>query len=120
MEEVYGRFNERWLEFDEGSGEKCFVSEFEGRIVGTAWVTVVGSRARFHSVSVSPRYRRLGIGSDLWEARRVWAQRSGVQRALAEIASKNLPSQAVAMRGGMRRMGETYLYQRPRAPTDGG
>ena len=73
----------------------------------------VGAQARLHSLTVRAPHRRLGIGTDLLAARLLWARRMGCERILSEIARDNMPSQLIALRAGMRRVGEIYFH-RPR------
>ncbi len=113
MNGVYERFNAGWLGTSPNGSEKCFVVEAGGRMAGAAWVSRVGDRGRLHSLSVSPRYRRLGIGSDLWRARVLWAARVGVRHMISEIPEQNTASRAIARRGGMRPTGLTFRYDRP-------
>jgi GNAT superfamily N-acetyltransferase len=115
LTEVYGTVDERWLDPVEREGEKCFVVELDHVAVGAAWLSVVGRHGRLHSLSVRPGYRRLGIGTDLWKARMVWARHTGVTRVLTEISEHNLPSRAIAEAGGMRPVGAVYLS----GPRDG-
>jgi GNAT superfamily N-acetyltransferase len=111
--DVYGRVDDRWLAETLPREEKGFVVEAESRIVGAAWVTVLGEHGRLHSVSVRPRYRGLGIGTDLWQARILWCRQLGVRRIVTEISDRNLPSRQIAMRGGMHRSGELFRSFRP-------
>ncbi|MGB6501400.1 MAG: GNAT family N-acetyltransferase [Thermoplasmata archaeon] len=113
MREVYGGIDERWLRALPHPDEHGFVAEIEGRIVGVAWVTVVGSTGRLHSLSVAPRFRRLGVGTDLWHARAMFARSVGAHRLLTEIAESNSASRAIASAGGMRRIGQLFEYARP-------
>jgi GNAT superfamily N-acetyltransferase len=113
MTSVYGRFNAGWLGSVSDPTEKGYVAEADERPVGVAWVTAVEGHGRLHSLSVLPRYRRLGIGSDLWHARVQWARRNGARRILSEIPEGNAASRAVAERGGMRRVGLAFQCSRP-------
>lgn len=110
LREAFDRFDERWLRALPGGEETGFVVEVGGSPVGIAWASVAGAHARLHSLFVSPRYRRLGIGTDLLFARLFWARRAGARRVLSEIAEENRPSRAIAERGGMRPAGTIYLY----------
>ncbi|HUI38154.1 MAG TPA: GNAT family N-acetyltransferase [Thermoplasmata archaeon] len=113
MREVYGRFDERWLGNGAPEGEKGFVSMVDGQVAGTAWVTLVPGFGRLHSLSVRPRFRRLGLGTDLVYARMLWAARNGARRVISEIPEDNAASLEIARRAGMRRSGSIYLYERP-------
>jgi GNAT superfamily N-acetyltransferase len=91
------------------SGATCWVVEWERRIVGVGWAEQVADRGRVHSVMVDPRYRGLGIGSDLLEARLRWLAAGGARRAVSEISVGNTGSRRAAERSGMRRVGPMYL-----------
>ncbi|MFZ1023748.1 MAG: GNAT family N-acetyltransferase [Thermoplasmata archaeon] len=119
MREVYGLVNPRWFEGVPRSTEAGFVSEIDGRVAGVGWISTVGRFARLHSLTVRAPYRNLGLGSDLLRARLLWAEQAGVTEVLSEISRLNAASQALAVRSGMRRVGEIYLY-RPRGPVDSG
>jgi GNAT superfamily N-acetyltransferase len=113
MAEVYGRVDERWFRPIPPPPEKGFVVEVDGEVVGAAWASVAGGAARFHSLSVRPRFRRLGIGTDLWHARALWARDRGARHLITEISEHNQPSLAISSRAGMRRVGEMYRFHRP-------
>ncbi len=113
MTAIYGRFNGAWLGPAFQGTEKGYLAEVDGRPVGAAWVSAVEAHGRLHSLSVLPRYRRLGIGSDLWHARVQWARRNGVRRIFSEIPEDNVASRAIAVRGGMRRVGLAFQCVRP-------
>ncbi len=113
MSEIYDPTNPAWMDPSPDGVERCFVAEAQGRLVGAAWIAVAGPVGRLHSLSVAPRFRSLGIGTVLWNARMLYALRRGVKTVLAEIAPGNAPSRAIALRGGMRPVGVTYLYERP-------
>jgi GNAT superfamily N-acetyltransferase len=114
LEEVYGAVNARWFEGEARSSEAGFVSEIDRRIAGVGWLSTVGRFARLHSLTVRAPYRHLGLGSDLLRTRLLWARQAGVTDVLSEISRWNAASQALAVRAGMRRVGEIYLY-RPRS-----
>ena len=111
--ELYGRADEAWFQPIPPLPEKGFAVEVDGRLAGAAWVSVAAEHARWHSLSVRARYRRLGIGRDLWYARALWAREQGARTAIAEISEHSLASQAVATSAGMRRVGEMYRLHRP-------
>ena len=113
MHEVYRVVNDRWFDGLPNRFEMGFVAEVDGRLAGIGWVTQVGEHARLHSLTVRVPFRRMGVGSDLLRARLWWAHRNGARRVLSEIARANTDSQAIAERGGMRRIGTIYFH-RPR------
>ncbi|EQD43732.1 GCN5-related N-acetyltransferase domain protein, partial [mine drainage metagenome] len=105
LREGLGAVDERWFRPLPPPPERGFVVERDGAIVGTAWVAVPGPVARLHSLVVRPRYRGLGIGRDLWEARARWAEAHGATRLRVEIAEENDASRALARAAGMREIG---------------
>jgi RimJ/RimL family protein N-acetyltransferase len=113
MRDVYGRFDERWLEVYPLEHEACFVVDGAEGIAGAAWATVVNGHGQLHSLSVRARYRRTGVATDLWHARMEWTRRAGAGPVLCEIAEQNLPSRAIAEKGGMRPVGEIYRSPHP-------
>ncbi|MFZ0830109.1 MAG: GNAT family N-acetyltransferase [Thermoplasmata archaeon] len=118
MKEMYGRIDANWLPVLPSEEEKCVVVEISDQIVGVGWVTVVNAQGRLHSLSVRPHYRRMGIGTDLWHARMLWAHRAGARQVLSEIGEQNVASRAIATAGGMQTVGRLFLSYRPgAAPT---
>ena len=116
LHEMYGRIDTSWLQASSPEDDKCFVVEVANEIAGVGWVSVVGTYGRLHSLSVRPHYRRIGIGTDLWHARMLWARRAGARRVISEISEHNIASLAIAIAGGMQRAGRMFLS---RAPGDG-
>ncbi len=106
---VAGPLEPDWIPSLLGSGATCWVVEWAGRIVGVGWAERVAGLGRVHSVLVDPRYRRLGLGSDLLEARLRWLAATGARRAISEISRANLGSRRAAERSGMRPVGPMYL-----------
>jgi GNAT superfamily N-acetyltransferase len=119
LQEVYGGVNPQWFEGVPRSSELGFVSEVDGRIAGVGWISTAGVFARLHSLTVRAPYRRLGLGSDLLWARLLWARAAGVTEMLSEISRFNAASQALALRAGMRPVGQIYWY-RPQGGPDAG
>ena len=116
LRETYGHFDPRWLGVATLPGTRCLVVEIDGQIAGLGWVTVVGRCGRLYSLTVQPRFRRVGVGTDLWHARLAWAARTGATRMISEISEQNVPSIRIAERGGMRRIGAIYLSRTPTSP----
>jgi L-amino acid N-acyltransferase YncA len=110
LERTDGPVNPGWLSGLPSESERGFVAEHDGRVVGVGWVSLVGDRARLHSLTVEPRYRRLGIGGDLLRARLRLAGQLGVREVLSEIAEGNDPSRRLAETAGMRPSGRMYLH----------
>jgi GNAT superfamily N-acetyltransferase len=112
MREMYGGIDTSWLQTIPRGSERCFVVPVAGEIAGAGWVSVVNGHGRLHSLSVRPRYRRAGIGTDLWHARMMWAARAGARQVLSEISEHNVDSSAIATAGGMHRVGRLFLSVR--------
>ena len=108
--EQFGPVDPRWLGSMPPAGEKGFAVEVAGQIAGVGWVSLVNGQGRLHSLSVRPGYRRLGVGTDLWQARVLWSRASGAGRVITEVSEQNLPSLAIAAQGGMRNAGRMFLY----------
>ena len=111
MQEVNGPSNTRWFDGLPTATEAGFLAEFDGRLAGAGWVSKVGAHARLHSLSVRAPYRRIGLGTDLLFARLIWARRAGASAALSEISQDNRASQAIAVRAGMRPVGQIYFHR---------
>lgn len=110
MTEIHGGFDARGWAGADPADERCFVVGLEGRIAAAAWVTRAGRQGRLHSVSVLPRYRRLGIGSELVVGRLAWLRAAGAERALSEISERNRASRAIAEAAGMRPVATIRRY----------
>jgi GNAT superfamily N-acetyltransferase len=108
LREVNGNVDDRWIASMPISSERCFLAEIDGELAGAAFASLVGRRGRLHSLSVRPRYRRLGIGRDLFRARRMWLAAAGAGSILSEIAERNTPSRRIAERGGMTVAGRMF------------
>lgn len=121
---VYGRVDERWFDGPPPPNERGFVVEADGALVAAAFVARVGRWGRLHSLAVHPRFRGLGLGTDLAVARLLWLHAAGATQALSEIAERNRPSRAIAEGVGMRVVGRIYRHDRaaprPRAPGPSG
>jgi GNAT superfamily N-acetyltransferase len=113
LREVGGALDASWFHHLP-TEETCFVAEADGTVVGAGVATRVGRWGRVHSLAVRAPHRRLGVGSDLLQARLMWLQAQGAEQAISEIRRDNLPSKRVADRFGMSAVGEMYLY--PPAP----
>ncbi len=117
LREVYGSAGERWVGAAFAEGERCVGVEIGGELAGLGWLLVAGDRARLHLLTVRADVRRLGVGRDLVAARLWLARQAGARCGLTEISPRNLPSQRIASRLGMRPVGRFDLYGRtPPAP----
>jgi len=112
LREVYGEVDEQWIATMPEAVERCFLAEVDGEIAGVAWASLVEGVGRLHSLSVRPRFRRLGIGTDLFRARCLWLGAAGATRTISEIAERNRPSRRIAEAGGMREVGRIFRLER--------
>ncbi len=101
MREQTGAVDQDWFRTLPRPEELCFFCEVDGRVAGVSWASVVGPHARGHSFMVHPRYRGLGIGTDLLQARMTWLQELGVRTVVSEIYEGNVASTTAAERAGM-------------------
>ncbi len=102
-----------WLATLPRPEETAFLCEIDGRIVGVSWLSRVGPFARGHSFVVHPRFRGLGIGTDLLTARMLWLERTGARWVVSEIYDGNAASRKAAERAGMARVGEMFHFRPP-------
>jgi len=91
--------------------ETAFLCEVDGRAVGVSWLSRVGAYARGHSFLVHPRFRGLGIGSDLLTARMLWLRSTGGRQVVSEIYDGNAASRTAAERAGMALVGRMYHFR---------
>lgn len=111
VREVQGPVNERWFDGLPAPDEVGFVAEMDGRLAGVGWASKAGRHVRLHSLTVRAPFRRIGVGTDLLFARLLWARGTGATEAISEIARRNPASQTVALRGGMRPVGQMFLHR---------
>jgi len=105
--------NRRWVRVALRNGDKCFVVKMGNRIVGIAWMTIVGSVARSHGLYVVPQFRRMGIMKDNLQARLIYLKSRQVHTLINEIAESNVASSSHAAKAGERIVGKIYLYTSP-------
>jgi len=105
--------NRRWVRVALRNGDKCFVVKVAGRIVGIAWMTIVGGVARSHSIYVEPHFRRMGMMRDNQQARLMYLKSRGVHTLINEIADSNVASSNLAARAGEKIVGKIFLYSSP-------
>lgn len=111
MVEAGGEVDGRWYASLPRPDELCFLCEVDGRIAGVSWASVAGRYARGHSFAVRPRYRGLGIGTDLLHGRMLWLQALGVEQVVSEIYEGNTASATAAERAGMAVVGQMVHYR---------
>lgn len=105
--------NRRWVRVALGNGDKCFVVRIANRIVGIAWMTMVGEIARSHGLYVEPQFRRMGIMKDNFQARLIYLKSRHVRALINEIAESNVPSASHAAKIGETIVGKIFLYSSP-------
>lgn len=109
--ELTGRADTAWFQSLPRTEETGFVCELDGRVAGVSFASVVGRYGRGHSFLVHPRYRGLGIGTDLLQARMIWLRDQGVWQVVSEIYEGNAASSAAAERAGMAVVGTMYAFR---------
>jgi len=102
---------DRWLATLPRPEETAFLCEIDARVVGVSWLSRVGTFARGHSFLVHPRFRGIGIGTDLLTARMLWLRRTGGRQVVSEIYDGNLASRTAAERAGMALVGRMYHFR---------
>ena len=107
--------NMKWVRVALKSGDKCFVTKIDSKIVGIAWMEIVGGFARSHGLFVEPQFRRMGIMKDNFEARLIYLKSRRVHTLINEIAESNLPSASHAAKIGEKIVGKIFLYTSPEA-----
>jgi sarcosine oxidase, subunit beta len=119
LERIAGPVDEVWFR-GLPPEETCFLAEDRDRVTGVSWATIVGTHARGHTFVVHPRYRGLGVGTDLLHGRMRWLRERGILRVVSEIYAGNAASQIAAEAAGMAYVGDMYHYRSVGAasPTD--
>jgi hypothetical protein len=107
--------NPRWVGVALRNGDKCFVVKISNRIVGIAWMTIVGDVARSHGLFVEPKFRKMGIMKDNFQARLIYLKSRHVRALINEIAESNVASSSHAKSIGERIVGRMFLYESPEA-----
>ena len=105
--------NRKWITVALRNGDKCFVVRIANRIVGMAWMTIVGEVARSHGLYVEPQFRRMGIMKDNLQARLIYLKSRHVHTLINEIPESNIPSSSHAANAGEKIAGKIFLYTTP-------
>jgi len=105
--------NRKWIEVAIKNGDKCFVVRVAGRIVGIAWMSMVGGVARSHGLYVEPHFRRKGVMMDNFQARLIYLKSRHVHTLVNEIAESNVASSKLAEKEGEKIVGRIFLYTSP-------
>ncbi len=117
MAETQPETNRKWISVALRNGDKCFVVKIAGRIVGMAWMSIVGGLARSHGLYVEPQFRRLGIMKDNLQARIIYLKSRHVHTLINEIAESNAASAGHAAKAGEKIVGKIFLYTSPEKAT---
>jgi hypothetical protein len=105
--------NRKWVGIALKNGDKCFVVKIANKIVGIAWMSIVGETARSYGLYVEPRFRRKGITEDNFQARLIYLKSRNVHTLINEIAESNVPSYSHAAKIGEKVVGKIFLYTSP-------
>jgi ribosomal protein S18 acetylase RimI-like enzyme len=108
-ERVYSVPCEAFLRASLEADDVAFVAKEDGRIVGLALATVVGTEARLHTLLVDPDARSRGLGKELYRARLRALADLGVDRVITEVAVNNPAAIEIARQFGMQTVGEMYV-----------
>jgi hypothetical protein len=105
--------NRKWISVALRNGDRCFVVKIANRIVGMAWMMIVGGVARSHGLYVEPQFRRMGIMRDNLHARLIYLKSRHVHTLINEIPESNIPSSRHAANAGEMIVGKLFLYTTP-------
>lgn len=105
--------NKKWVGVALKNGDKCFVVRIAGRIVGIAWMSIVGGVARSHGLYVEPQFRKKGVMTDNFHARLIYLKSRRVHTLINEIAESNVASSKLAEKEGEKIVGRMFLYFSP-------
>ena len=105
--------NRQWISVALKNGDKCFVVKIANRIVGMAWMSIVGEVARSHGLYVEPQFRRMKIMTDNFQARLIYLRSRHVHTLINEIAESNVASSSHAAKIGEKIVGKIFLYTSP-------
>ncbi len=111
--------NREWVRVALKNGDKCFVVKIANRIVGIAWLTIVGDFARSEGLYVEPQFRRMAVATDNFNARLIYLKSRRVHTLVNEIAESNVASSAHAAKRGEKVVGKMFLYASPEASGGG-
>jgi len=109
--------NSQWVSVALRNGDKCFVVRMSNRIVGMAWMAIAGGVARSHGLYVEPKFRRMGITGDIFQARLIYLKSRHIHTLINEIAQDNVASSSHAKKIGEKIVGKLFLYASPEAET---
>lgn len=110
MVSTHPGINRKWVDVAFRNGDKCFMIRLDREIAGVGWLSLVNGIGRLHSFYVKPRFRKMGVGTDILFARLFWLRSKHARMAFSEISHSNIPSSKISLRGGMRVSGQVFQY----------
>jgi GNAT superfamily N-acetyltransferase len=111
MAETHPGINRRWARVALKNGDRCLTVRLGDEISGLGWLSLVNGIGRLHSLYVKPRFRRIGIGEDILNARLLWLRSNHARTAFSEISRDNTASSSLALRSHMRVFGQVFQYR---------
>lgn len=111
MTNAYGKINKSWVRSALDAGEKCFLCRKEGSICGMGWIGRSGNSGRLHSLYVLDYYRNEGIGTDLMNARVMWAKMVGIETIISEVPDESKFSRKIEEKMGFSQVEILYHYR---------
>lgn len=106
---VYGVACGPWLAASLAHGDLAWVAHDQGRVVGVAMATLVGTTARLHTLTVHPQHRQRGLGTALYRARLRALFDLDAARVITECATWNLAACELARAHGFQKVGEMFV-----------
>ncbi len=108
-QEVHGVRGERWALAALAVGDLGFVAKLEGAVVGYAFASLVGDRARLYGNTVATAHRSKGLGRELARARLAALSALGATRVVTEVATWNVASLEVVRGLGFAKIGAMWV-----------
>lgn len=109
LEQAYGVPCARWLDATLAEGDLAWIAHEGDTVLGVALATVVGTRARLHTLTVHPDHRGRGLGTALYRARLRALFDMGVTSVLTECATWNVAALELARAHGFTKSGVVYV-----------
>ena len=76
-------------------------------------MSIVGGMARSHGLYVLPKFRRMGMMRDNFQARLIYLKSRKVHTLINEIAESNAAASGLAAKEGETVVGKIFLYTSP-------
>jgi len=95
----------------------CLVAEIDGEVVGFACFRTVDREAELLNLMVLPQYRRIGVGTHLFERIVVDLRESWVRDVYLEVRHSNIPAMGFYRHFGFEMSGRRPAYY-PNPPED--